>query len=244
MDIWLKSRRLLARRPSGVLHTTRGYFRRTPSSKSGWCSLELKKHYGLRCNRKPGQGGDADRSQVRDLRAELLAAEAAHFAKINGGSSAITDIGDSMSSAGKRQLGNQNQGDIEGDLEAKRRRILEETRDIDADSDGGSEEDSSEDDRFATFNPSTIQTDCSSDDEEDETAELQRELEKIKRERAEKREQEVTSRVYDVHGLMKLTICCRKKKRPLKKRLQESVTSPSVTPFLIQSQISTLSAGV
>jgi len=30
-----------------------------------------------------------------------------------------------------------------------------------------------------------------SDDEEDETAELQRELEKIKRERAEKREQEV-----------------------------------------------------
>ena len=31
----------------------------------------------------------------------------------------------------------------------------------------------------------------SSDDDEDETAELQRELEKIKRERAEKREQEV-----------------------------------------------------
>lgn len=30
-----------------------------------------------------------------------------------------------------------------------------------------------------------------SDDDEDETAELQRELEKIKRERAEKREQEV-----------------------------------------------------
>jgi protein CWC15 len=32
-----------------------------------------------------------------------------------------------------------------------------------------------------------------SDDDEDETAELQRELEKIKRERADKREQEVRS---------------------------------------------------
>ena len=35
-----------------------------------------------------------------------------------------------------------------------------------------------------------------SDDDEDETAELQRELEKIKRERAEKREQEVRSRFW------------------------------------------------
>jgi hypothetical protein len=34
-------------------------------------------------------------------------------------------------------------------------------------------------------------TESTSDDDEDETAELQRELEKIKRERAEKREQEV-----------------------------------------------------
>lgn len=77
-------------------------------------------------------------------------------------------------------------------MEAKRRRILEETRDIDADSEGGSEEDTSEDDRFVTSNPDLTQTDYSSDEEEDETAELQRELEKIKRERAEKREQEVT----------------------------------------------------
>jgi len=51
---------------------------------------------------------------------------------------------------------------------------LEETREIDADSDGADSE-SSED----------------SDDEEDETAELMRELEKIKRERAEQKAKEV-----------------------------------------------------
>jgi protein CWC15 len=101
-------------------------------------------------DRKPGQGGDADRGQVRDLRAELLAAEVAHFAKVKGGISATEDGSDSTSSAGKRQLDNQPQDDTEGDLEAKRRRILEETRDIDADSEGGSEEDTSEDDRFVT----------------------------------------------------------------------------------------------
>lgn len=61
------------------------------------------------------------------------------------------------------------------DPEAKRRRILEETRDIDADSDG-SEEDSSEEE--------------DSDDEDDEAA-LMRELEQIKKERAAQKEKEV-----------------------------------------------------
>lgn len=37
----------------------------------------------------------------------------------------------------------------EEDLEAKRRRILEETRDVDADSDGSKGGDSSEEDRYA-----------------------------------------------------------------------------------------------
>ncbi|RDW59739.1 Cwf15 cell cycle control family protein-like protein [Coleophoma cylindrospora] len=123
--------------------------------------------------RKPGQGGDADGHQFRDLRAELLEAEAAHFAKTKGGPppSATPDEAPAVNAA-KRQLENQ---EDEEDIEAKRRRILEESRDIDADSDDAEEEDSDEDD---------------SDDDEDETAELQRELEKIKRERAEKREQE------------------------------------------------------
>ena len=82
-----------------------------------------------------------------------------------------------MANTAKRQLESGDARDEE-DPEAKRRRILEETRDIDAESEVDEEDDSSEDD---------------SDDDEDETAELQRELEKIKRERAEKREEEVGS---------------------------------------------------
>ncbi|KAE8447105.1 complexed with cef1p [Mollisiaceae sp. DMI_Dod_QoI] len=122
--------------------------------------------------RKPGQGGDADH-QVRDLRAELLQAEAAHFAKVKGGHAPVADTPEPATNSSKRQLEN-GEAEDEEDPEAKRRRILEETRDIDADSEDDEEEDSSEDDS----------------DDEDETAELQRELEKIKRERAEKREQE------------------------------------------------------
>ena len=75
----------------------------------------------------------------------------------------------------KRQL-EDGPGSVSGedeDLEAKKRRVLEETRAIDAASD--SDDESSDQD---------------SEDEEDETAELLRELEKIKRERAEKKEQE------------------------------------------------------
>jgi protein CWC15 len=122
--------------------------------------------------RKPGQGGDAD-NQPRDLRAELLQAEAAHFAKIKGGPAPTPEVPEASTTA-KRQLEN-GDGEGEEDPDAKRRRILEESRDIDADSEDDDEDDSSEDDS----------------DDEDETAELQRELEKIKRERAEKREQEV-----------------------------------------------------
>ncbi|PSS12687.1 hypothetical protein M430DRAFT_126445 [Amorphotheca resinae ATCC 22711] len=128
--------------------------------------------------RKPGQGGDADR-QARDLRAELLEAEAAHFAKIKGGPAPTPETAEPSTNQAKRQLEDGGMGDEE-DPEAKRRRILEETRDIDAESEDDGEDDSSEDD---------------SDDDEDETAELQRELEKIKRERAERREQEERERI-------------------------------------------------
>ena len=123
---------------------------------------------------KPGQGGSAD-SQSRDLRAELLAAEAAHFAKTRGGATDQISTDEAANEAGKRGL--LESGAMEGvedeeAKEAKRRKILEETRDIDADSASESESESE-------------------DDSEDETAELQRELEKIKRERAERREAEV-----------------------------------------------------
>ncbi|KAI1777796.1 Pre-mRNA-splicing factor Cwf15/Cwc15 [Hypoxylon cercidicola] len=130
--------------------------------------------------RQPGQGGDAD--EPRDLRAELLAAEAAHFAKQNGGALPDTDSNEptpTTNSAAKRPLEITSRADggaeDEEDPDAKRRRILEESRDIDADSEEDDDDDDSEED---------------SDDDEDEEAELQRELEKIRRERAEKREKE------------------------------------------------------
>jgi protein CWC15 len=99
---------------------------------------------GLTLHSKPGQGGDADH-QVRDLRAELLQAEAAHFAKIKGGP--VPEEPEPATNTTKRQLEN-GDGEEEEDPEAKRRRILEETRDIDADSDDAGEDDSSEEDRF------------------------------------------------------------------------------------------------
>lgn len=70
---------------------------------------------------------------------------------------------------------------------------MEESRDIDADSDG-SEEDSSDEDRCVGLGYSTcvyILTKLS--DDEDEAAELMRELEKIKKERLEQKEKEVCS---------------------------------------------------
>lgn len=130
--------------------------------------------------RQPGQGGDADADETRDLRAELLAAEAAHFAKKNG--TPLLSSGDdseaiSGGAAAKRPL--ELTSGEEEDSEAKRRRILEESRDIDADS----EEDDDDDDE-----------DSSEDDSDDEEAELQRELEKIKAERAAKRQKEEEER--------------------------------------------------
>ncbi|KAF7718963.1 Pre-mRNA splicing factor Cwf15 [Penicillium ucsense] len=128
--------------------------------------------------RQPGQGGDADH-EVRDLRAELLRAEAAHFAKKNG--TPIEESTSTETTAPKRHLEGPSadaDAELEEDLEAKRRRILEETRDIDADSDG-SEEDSSEEE---------------DSDDEDEAAELMRELEKIKKERQAQKEKEEQER--------------------------------------------------
>ncbi|KAI1213056.1 Pre-mRNA-splicing factor Cwf15/Cwc15 [Annulohypoxylon truncatum] len=123
--------------------------------------------------RQPGQGGDAD--EPRDLRAELLAAEAAHFAK-QGKLADIPDVDNSESTTNpgtKRPLPIASQADDdEGgeDPEAKRQRVLAETRDIDEES----EVDDSDEDS----------------DEEDEEAELLRELERVRQERAQKREEE------------------------------------------------------
>ena len=101
-----------------------------------------------------GQGSEGETKQ-RDLRAELLQAEAAHFAKKQG---IPVEEASVESAAPKRQVeaapdggdDSGGTGEIEEDPEAKRRRILEETRDIDADSDGD-DDDSSEEERYALF---------------------------------------------------------------------------------------------
>lgn len=129
--------------------------------------------WSLTFDRQPGQGGGED-SAHRDLRAELLAAEAAHFAKKDG----VSTLGTTPRPI-KRELEAPEADETlaEEDFETKRRRILEESRDIDADSEGEGSDSSDED----------------SDDDEDETAELMRELEKIKRERAEAKAKEVSA---------------------------------------------------
>ena len=105
-------------------------------------------------HRKLGQGSEAE-TKTRDLRAELLQAEAVHFARKNGvpESEAVGKLGAPEPGPPKRLLeggppgspGEGEEGDEE-DPEAKRRRVLEETRDIDADSEL-SESESSEEDR-------------------------------------------------------------------------------------------------
>lgn len=131
--------------------------------------------------RKAGQGGDADEEPTRDLAAELLAAEKAHFAKKNGAPIPHDDADEddeetaAASSAKRPPPLTGGDEDVE-DLETKRRRILEETRDIDADDDSEEEEDSDDED---------------DDDSDDEDAELQRELERVRREREEKKKKEV-----------------------------------------------------
>jgi len=102
----------------------------------------------LTSRRQPGQGGAADH-EVRDLRAELLKAEAAHYAKTKGISTSTEAPSESIIPS-KRQLQGgdaEDSREAEEDPDAKRRRILEETREIDADSDGAAS-DSSDDDRY------------------------------------------------------------------------------------------------
>ncbi|KAF1961996.1 Cwf15/Cwc15 cell cycle control family protein-like protein [Byssothecium circinans] len=133
-------------------------------------------------HRQPGQGGEAEATK-RDLRAELLEAEARHFAKKNG-TYVEEDVAVDANSAPKRALDEVSAADEgEGDeADQKRRRIemLEKYRDIDAD-DSSESSDSSDDE----------------DDEEDETAALMRELEKIKKERAEAKAKEEAERAAE-----------------------------------------------
>lgn len=138
-----------AKKPREDLHIISDFSLLIHISKSGTEGdrLRFRERILIRCYRQPGQGGAADaQPETRDLRAELLKAEAAHFAKLKGGPGPSN--ADAEPSVPKRQLESApEQDDIaDEDPQAKRRRILEETRDIDADSDGG-DSDSSEEDR-------------------------------------------------------------------------------------------------
>ncbi|KAF2270080.1 Cwf15/Cwc15 cell cycle control family protein-like protein [Lojkania enalia] len=134
-------------------------------------------------HRQPGQGGDAD-AGTRDLRAELLEAEARHFAKKNG--TYVEEPGPTeATSAAKRPLDAlalDDAADIDEAMEKRRRiEVLEKYRDVDADDSSESSESSEDED----------------DDEEDETAALMRELEKIKKERAEAKAKEEAERAAE-----------------------------------------------
>lgn len=124
------------------------------------------------------------------MRAELLAAEAAHQAKLHGGALPPSeDDADNDHTHGTKRplLEAGGEDDDQEDTETKRRRVLEATRDIDADDsdsdDGGSNKGDKEDD-------DDDDSDSDDSDSDDEEAELQRELERVKRERQEKRERE------------------------------------------------------
>ncbi|KAH6636482.1 Pre-mRNA-splicing factor Cwf15/Cwc15 [Chaetomium tenue] len=143
--------------------------------------------------RQPGQGGDADAS-TRDLRAELEAAEAAHYAKLKGAPIPGASDETEPSATNKRPLAaltsrsdkqSADDADDDEDPDAKRRRILAETRAIDADdSDSASGSD----------NDGAGGSDDDDDSSDDEDAELQRELERVRRDRIERREAEERGR--------------------------------------------------
>ncbi|QIW99974.1 hypothetical protein AMS68_005492 [Peltaster fructicola] len=134
--------------------------------------------------RQATQGTPTEQGR-RDLRAELLRKERKHIAEKEGRT--YTEEDDHVTDAqplaieaaesaasGKRKLVDGPGDDADGqdrgdeDYEAKKQRVLEATKDIDADSESSSSEEDSDE-----------------DEEEDEQAELMRELAKIKAERAE-----------------------------------------------------------
>ncbi|KAJ2036060.1 complexed with cef1p [Coemansia sp. S16] len=125
---------------------------------------DLPSHTKLK-TRRPGQGTQEEYT-IEDLKRELAEAEQAHFrAKRN------SDEGGSLSEESKAQL------------EDAKTRYIEMAQRLDA----VSEDDSSDDDDGGGGSESEDDEDS---DDEDETAMLMRELEKIKRERAEEKARE------------------------------------------------------
>ncbi|KAJ2012614.1 complexed with cef1p [Coemansia sp. S85] len=133
---------------------------------------DLPSHTKLK-TRRPGQG-TRDEYTIDELKRELAEAEEAHFR-------AKRDSGDGLTEEKRAEL------------EEAKTRYIEMAQRLDAasDEDDGSDEDDDDDDG-----------DGESEESEDETAMLMRELEKIKRERAEEkaREEETVERAEGVLG--------------------------------------------
>lgn len=132
------------------------------------------------------------------MRAELLAAEAAHFAKKRGTKLTSPHDEDNDNDAVRASLKRSAATDAdaaEDDLEAKRRRVLEESRavDADSDSDGAADDDDNGDDD----DDSDDSEDDSGDESDDSEAELQRELDRVRREKAEKKAREERERAQE-----------------------------------------------
>lgn len=126
--------------------------------------------------RQPGQTSTAEVAK-RDLRAELLAAEAeARNKKRKAEGKPPLPLEDSSTDT------NAAPADDEAN---KRRKLLQEALELDKDDD---EDDNDEDEEKKE--DEDMDEDDDEDDEEDDTAELLRELEKIKRERAEEKDRQ------------------------------------------------------
>ncbi|KAI0031984.1 Pre-mRNA-splicing factor Cwf15/Cwc15 [Vararia minispora EC-137] len=133
--------------------------------------------------RQPGQTS-VDEVKKRDLRVELLAAEAearARKRKANG-------LPVEASPALKAIDAHPGDADTEAN---KRRKLLQEALEMDKDADSDDEDGSEEEGKEEGAEKADDESEEGDDDEdEDETAELLRELEKIKRERAAEKERQ------------------------------------------------------
>ncbi|GAA5828200.1 hypothetical protein JCM11251_002633 [Rhodosporidiobolus azoricus] len=154
------------------------------NSKS-YSARDLAQHTKLKF-RQPGQGTKTEVAR-RDLKLELLAAEQdAAARKAKGERGYVQDQ--------KLLMLQQKEEATEEEAAAKRRRLLQEAADLDKDD---SDDEESEDEaaekqdkgkgKAAEEEDEDDDDDDSDDDSEDETAELLRELEKIKKERAEEK---------------------------------------------------------
>ncbi|GAA5823428.1 hypothetical protein JCM5353_002144 [Sporobolomyces roseus] len=168
-----------------------------------YSSRDIAAHTRLKF-RQPGQGGKNEVAR-RDLKLELMQAERdSNLRKKKGERGLVVDQGLLL-------LENQERETRENEEATKRRRLLDEVKDLDKDdeeedesaSEGEGEGEGEGEKKDLKGKGKAIdedkdeeseEEDSDDDDDEDETAELLRELEKIKKERAEEKERQERER--------------------------------------------------